>query len=146
MFVQGKEMPPPWKSPLNHHAGYGSSKPTAAPHLFQGQLHCSEDGWLSVCNVSKHNQKNSPLLLRVCVSLSYVQLSVTSQTVAQQAPLSMEYTRQEYWSGLPFPFPRNLFNPGIKPKSLALQADSLPLSHQGSPKSSLTLKKSKENK
>ena len=42
-------------------------------------------------------------------------------TVAHQAPLSMEFSRQEYWSGLPFP------SPGIKPESPALQADSLPL-------------------
>ena len=46
-------------------------------------------------------------------------------------------TRQEYWSGLPFPFPGGLSNPGIKPGSLASQADSLPLSHQGSPNLSL---------
>ena len=47
-------------------------------------------------------------------------------TVAYQAPLSMEFSRQEYWSGLPFPSPGNLPNPGIKPGSPALQADSLP--------------------
>ena len=46
-------------------------------------------------------------------------------------------TRQEYRSGLPFPSPGDLSNPGIKPGSLASQADSLPLSHQGSPKLSL---------
>ena len=45
-----------------------------------------------------------------------------------KSPLSMKFSRQEYWSGLPFP------SPGIKPQSPALQADSLPLSHQGSPK------------
>ena len=47
-------------------------------------------------------------------------------TVAQQAPLSVELSRQEYWSGLPFPSPGDLSNPGIKPGSPALQADSLP--------------------
>ena len=47
-------------------------------------------------------------------------------TVAHQAPLSMEFSRKEYWNGLPFPSPADLSNPGIKPKSLALQADSLP--------------------
>ena len=46
-------------------------------------------------------------------------------TVAHQAPLSMELSRQEYWSGLPFPSPGDLPNPGIEPGSLALQADSL---------------------
>ena len=43
-----------------------------------------------------------------------------------QVPLSMEFCRQEYWSGLPFPPPGNLPDPGIKPGSSALQADSLP--------------------
>ena len=47
-------------------------------------------------------------------------------TVARQAPLSMGFSRQEYWSGLPFPSPGDLPNPGIKPKSPALQADDLP--------------------
>ena len=42
-----------------------------------------------------------------------------------QAPLSMEFSRQEYWSGLPFPSPGDLPNPGIKPRSPALQADTL---------------------
>ena len=46
--------------------------------------------------------------------------------IACQAPLSMEFSRQEYWSGLPFPSPRDLPNPGIEPRSPALQADSLP--------------------
>ena len=45
-----------------------------------------------------------------------------------QAPLSMGISRQEYWSGLPFPSPGDLPNPGIKPESPALQADYLPLS------------------
>jgi len=47
-------------------------------------------------------------------------------TVACQAPLSMGFSRQEYWSGLPCPPPRDLPNPGIKFRSPALQADSLP--------------------
>ena len=55
----------------------------------------------------------------------------TPWTVARQAPLSMEFPRQEYRSGLPFPLPEDI--PGIKLASPALQADSLPLSHQGSP-------------
>ena len=47
-------------------------------------------------------------------------------TIACQAPLSMEFSRHEYWSGLPCPPPGDLPNPGIKPRSLALQVDSLP--------------------
>ena len=58
----------------------------------------------------------------------------TPWTVAHQAPLSMGFLRQEYWSGLPFPSSGDLPNPGIEPISPALQADSLPLSHHGSPK------------
>ena len=47
-------------------------------------------------------------------------------TVACQAPLSMEFSRQEYWSGLPFPSLGDLPDPGIEPRSPALQADDLP--------------------
>ena len=54
-------------------------------------------------------------------------------TIAHQAPLLMEFPRQEYCNGLPFPPPGKLPDPGIKPVSPALQADSLPLSHLGSP-------------
>ena len=59
--------------------------------------------------------------------LSHVHLFVTPGTEAHQAPLSMEFSRQEYWSGLPFPTPGNLPDPGIKLKSPAppeLQVDS----------------------
>ena len=50
---------------------------------------------------------------------------VTPWTVALQAPLSMGFPRQEYWSGLPFHSPGDLPDPGMEPRSLALQADSL---------------------
>ena len=66
--------------------------------------------------------------------LSRVWLFATSWTVARQAPLSMEFSRQDYWSGLSFPPPRDLPDPGIElasPGSPELQADSLPLRHQG---------------
>ena len=58
-------------------------------------------------------------------SLSHVRLFVTPWTVAYQAPKFMEFSRQEYWSGLPFPSPRDLPDPGIELKSPALQADTL---------------------
>ena len=61
----------------------------------------------------------------VCISRSVVSDSVTPWTVARQAPLSMEFSRQEYWSGQPFPSPGDLPDPGIEPRSPALQADSL---------------------
>ena len=51
---------------------------------------------------------------------------VISWTVARQAPLSMGFSRQEYWSRFPFPSPGDLPDQGIKPRSPALQADSLP--------------------
>ena len=61
--------------------------------------------------------------LTPCNSLDY----------SPQAPLSMGFSRQEYWSGLPFSSPGDLSDSGIKPASPAWQADSLPLSHLGSP-------------
>ena len=72
---------------------------------------------------------------------SPVILFVTLWTVAHQAPLCMGFSGQEYWSGLPCPPPGDLPDPGIEPASLvslALQADSLPLSHQESPLSSIS--------
>ena len=64
---------------------------------------------------------------------SHVLLFVTPWTVAHQAPLSMGFSRQEHWSGLPFPPPGDLPDPGIQPTSSALQVDSLLLGHWGSP-------------
>ena len=58
-------------------------------------------------------------------SLSHVQLFATPWTVAYQAPPSMGFSRQEYWSGLPFPSPGDLPGPGIEPGSPTLQADFL---------------------
>ena len=58
-------------------------------------------------------------------SLSRVRLFSTPRTVAYQAPRSMGFSRQEYWSGLPFPSPGDLPNPGIEPGSPALQTDAL---------------------
>ena len=62
-------------------------------------------------------------------SLSCVRLFVTPWTTQ-----SMEFSRPEYWSGQPFPSPGDLPNPGIKPRSPALQMDSLPAEPQGKPK------------
>ena len=57
--------------------------------------------------------------------LSCVQLFATPWTTAYQAPPSMGFSRQEYWSGLPFPSPGDLPDPGIEPWSPAFQADTL---------------------
>ena len=62
----------------------------------------------------------SLLLLLSLKSLSRVRLFATPWTVAYQAPLSMGFSRQYYWSGLPFPSPADLPNPGIEPRSPAL--------------------------
>ena len=62
----------------------------------------------------------------VCYSLSRVQLFVTPWTVSRQAPLSVGFSNQEYWSGLPFPSSEHLPNPQIKPRSPAFQAGSIP--------------------
>ena len=87
----------------------------------------------------------SPLLLLVhfvamkvkVKSLSRVRLFVTLWTVAHQAPLSMEFSRQEYWSGLPFPSPGDLPDPGIEPRSSAFQADALTSEPPGTSKSEI---------
>ena len=76
--------------------------------------------------------------IRMCAcmlsDISHVQLCVTPWTVAFQAPLSMEFSRQEYWSGLTFPSPGYLPNPGIEPMSLMSshwQLGSLPVAPSG---------------
>ena len=67
------------------------------------------------------------------IPFSRVRLFVTAWTVACQAPLSMGFSRQEYWSGLPFSPPGDLPNPGMEPVPPALQVDSLPLAPPGKP-------------
>ena len=72
--------------------------------------------------------------MKVKVKLvSCVQLLAPLQTVAYQGPPSMGFSRQEYWSGLPFPSPGDLPDPGIKPSSPTLQADSLLSEPPGNP-------------
>ena len=70
----------------------------------------------------------------LCFSLSRVRLCATPWTVACQAPLSIGFSREEYWSGLLFPSPGDLPDPGIEPGSPALQADSLPAELTGKPR------------
>ena len=64
---------------------------------------------------------------------SRVRLFATPWTVAHQAPPSMGFSRQEYWSGLPFPSPGDLPDPGIKPRSPTLEADTLTSEPPGKP-------------
>ena len=72
------------------------------------------------------------ILLRAQL-LSHVQLFVTLWTVAHQGPLSMGFSRQEYWSGLPYPPPGDPTDSGIEPRSPVLQAHSLPSEPPGKP-------------
>ena len=67
------------------------------------------------------------LVTKLCLTV------VTPWTVARQAPLSMGFSRQEDWSGLPFPSPEDLPDPGIEPRSSALHVDSLPFEPPGKP-------------
>ena len=76
---------------------------------------------------------SSPVCINICIYICVhaqllicVQLFVTPWSVAHQVSLSMEFSRQEYWSRFPFTTPRDLSYPGIKPRSPTLQADSLP--------------------
>ena len=82
-----------------------------ADFLFFPSLKCSEVKWLS-----------------------HVQLFATLSTAAYQVPLSMEFSMQEYLSGLPFPSPGDLPNPGIEPRFAALQTDALPSEQPGEQK------------
>ena len=71
--------------------------------------------------------RNGSLVTKLCPTL------VTLWTIASQALLSMGFPRQEYWNGLPFPCLGDLLNPGIEPKSPALQVDSLSSEPPGKP-------------
>ena len=87
----------------------------------------------------------STVHLPCAVSVLVAQLCLfgTPWTAARPAPLSMKFSREEFWSGLPFPSPEDLPHLGIQPWSPTLQADSLLLSHQGS--TSFHLKHSSKN-
>ena len=76
----------------------------------------------------------SQFLVHEVKSLSRVRFFATPWTVAYQASPSMGFSRQEYWSGLPFPSPGDFPDPGIKPGSLALEADALTSEPPGKPK------------
>ena len=85
--------------------------------------------------------KHTPVHIYMCAyvqSLSHVQLFETSWTIAFQTPLSRRFSRQEYWSGLPFSPPGNLPNPGIKPMSPALAGEFFTTEPPGKPVSIYT--------
>ena len=90
--------------------------------------------FIPVCQVKSQIQKIIFCIKKEGKSLSRVRLFATPWTVAYQASQSIGFSRQEYWSGLPFPSPGDLPDPGIKPGSPALQADTLPTEPPGKPK------------
>ena len=103
---------------------------------YPGQVHLISHSAFLTPQVTDKNELIQPYLLLCACVLSRVQLIAIPPTEAHHAPLSIGFSRQEYWNGLPSPPPGDLPNPGIKlasPVSPALQADSLPPSHQGSP-------------
>ena len=95
---------------------------------------------ISTAFFHKTGTKNSKMCIRTkkksekVKELSCAQLFATPWTVAYQALPTMVFSRQEYWSGLPFPSPGNLPDPGIEPRSPALQAGALPSEPPGKTK------------
>ena len=89
------------------------------------------------CWFLPYNNVNQPCESEV-KSLSRVRLFATPWTVAYHAPPSMGFSRQEYWSGLPFPSPGDLPNSGFEPGSPAFQAEALTSEPPGNPPSSHT--------
>ena len=105
---------------------------TSESPQFKSQLFCL--GTLCTSYYLNISQLSYFIFEKVKVkSLSCVRLFVTPWTVVYQAPQSMEFSRQEYWRGLPFPSPGDLSNPGIEPGSSTLQADTLPSELPGKP-------------
>ena len=114
--------------------------PVCSPRLWS--CFCFIDRF--ICVIFRFHIKVTPYSTCLCFWLRLVRSSLLlfshsgvsnplpPQTVARQAPLSMGFSRQEDWSGLPFPSPGHRPDPGMEPASPALQADSLPLSHWGS--------------
>ena len=116
---------------LSHREGM-RALPTSAPHpAVLGARRAHTRMCRSFQSLEKTTETVNNWIL--CV-LSHVRLFATPQTVAHQAPLPMEFS-QEDLSGLPFPSPGDLSNPGVKSRSPALQADSLPAELPGKPSS-----------
>ena len=83
---------------------------------------CSNDSTITCLHFTDEETKERKVKVK---SLSHVRLSATPWTVAYQASPSMGFSRQEYWSGLPFPSPGDLPQSGIEPGSPTLEADAL---------------------
>ena len=103
---------------------WGNSGNSVCLYFSGIQNHCS--WWLQPWNEKTLTPWKESYDQPVVKLFSRVRIFVIPWTVAHQAPLSVEFSRQEYWTRLPFPSPRYLPNPGIKPRSPALRADALP--------------------
>ena len=113
--------------------------------LSRSSLHHPTDSCLKrdkVMLTNQHNVRRTFSLLRKkekkLKSFSHVRLLAAPWTVARQTPPSIEFSRQDYWSGLPFPSPGDLPDPGIEPRYSAMQAVALPSEPPGKPFSLLT--------
>ena len=100
---------------------------------------------LAMSSHSQRKEQGSSLVVLKVKSFSRVRLFATPWTVAYQASLSMGFSRQEYWSGLPFPSPGDLPDPGIKPRSPALQAEALTSEPPGKSAIQTKIEESREN-
>ena len=129
-FLRGSSQP--WDQSLAfHNAGkFFAIWSTRKPHLVLTKIQ-SKAWWGKCCLLFssdlmvKHLGFWSEVKVEVKVkSLNHIRLFVTPWTAAYQAPQSMEFSRQEFWSGLPFPSPQDLPDPGIEPGSAALRADA----------------------
>ena len=101
-------------------------------------LQCGLNGYLALedlCIIWEGGDSLKYLSISMCVCsvVGHVQLFATPWNVAHQASLSMEFSRQKYWSRLPFPSPGNLPDPEIKPEPASWQVDFLQLGHLGCP-------------
>ena len=99
-------------------------------------LHCNSSSWLGERKCVWNGCSNSgirDLVSQLEVKVLVTQMCPTISDPVDEAPLSMEFSRQQYWSGLPFLSPGDLPNTEIKPGSPALQADSLPSEPPGKP-------------
>ena len=133
----GLPFPPPWNLPHSRTEPASLASPAlqadSLPRSHGGSLDpaaCKTKSTSGLCSFeSQYYFLSLKVQFSSVQSLSRVRLFLTPRTVTHQAPLSTGLSRQEYWSGFPCPPPGGLPDPGIKPVSPALQADSLPLSH-----------------
>ena len=102
-----------------------TDEPVRLPSI---ELQWVKQDWSNLAHMCIHRAQVSKYL-----SFSNARLFAIPQTAAHQSPLSLRFSRQGYWNGLPFPYPGDLPDPGIEPRSPALQADSLLTELQGKP-------------